>query len=136
MIPKTDSMLTTSIVPCPESKQDVSNLALNDDAYTTNDNIPYNDTENLPSYSGEDYQEDIVQNKHHPEQNRKNETKNYHAITHEMETHDDYEYKFSYIDHNYDDMDEVMKIIDVFCNFYIIFCTQLFSSQRCFLLAT
>ena len=39
-----DFMLTTSIVPCPESKEDVSNLAQKDDAYTTNDNIPYNDT--------------------------------------------------------------------------------------------
>ena len=68
-------------------------------------------------------------------------TKNYHATAHETGTHDDNGYQFSYIDDNDDDMDEVMKSIDVFCNFCIVFCTPFFqcgyiSSQRCLLLAT
>ena len=47
--------LCTSIVQCPESKEDVSNLALNDDACTTNDNVSYNETESLVVKNCYDY---------------------------------------------------------------------------------
>jgi len=42
-----DAMPAISIVPCPEPKEDVPNMSLSNDAYTTNDNIPYNNIETL-----------------------------------------------------------------------------------------
>jgi len=55
-----------------------------------------------------------VQNNHHTVQNIDLEIKSYEATSRETERHDDNGYQVSYIDDNYDDIDEVMEIIDEF----------------------